>query len=516
MPRKDIELDGRSLTQNALIREQWYDVHGTKREQRKERQINNMIGKEQISSASKASAVNTDKCLPGLARLTWPIFLDVLCVFLVSVSDIWFLSQISDTAAAAVGATLPLLGLSFTLLLNTSLAGNGILCRLIGAGRTSELADAHAAVLLLSLCLGGIIGLALGIAAEPLAAIIGLAENLRPQAVEYLHIISFGAVPLALRYGANAILNAHGRTGLSMISTLLMAVCNIALNYFFVFGPFTPLALGLQGVAFATVMAWSASACCSAIMCLWLLRPKLFRNTGLNRLKVQIAAVIDIAAPSSLEPISWHLSQIVIMYMVVQLGEIALTTRVYVNNVLFLSALFATALSAGVQIKVGHAVGAQRVDDANQHLRAGLGAGLVAALAVVLLLLVFAQHVLGLFTDNAAVIALGSQIIAIALLCECGRAVNMIAGASLKACGDARYVSFWALTIMWLLTVPAAWLLGLHFALGLAGIWLALGVDELARAAIVWRRWQSRRWIKNRAPAKIPVAAPIQPHATPA
>ncbi|WP_181919682.1 hypothetical protein [Alkalilimnicola ehrlichii] len=41
-----------------------------------------------------------------LFRLTWPIFIELALVFMIGIVDIWFLSQVSTTAAAGVGAIL--------------------------------------------------------------------------------------------------------------------------------------------------------------------------------------------------------------------------------------------------------------------------------------------------------------------------------------------------------------------------------------------------------------------------
>lgn len=51
----------------------------------------------------------------SLLSLTWPIFIDLFFIFMINVTDAWFLSRISDTAAASIGAVMPILGIAFAL-----------------------------------------------------------------------------------------------------------------------------------------------------------------------------------------------------------------------------------------------------------------------------------------------------------------------------------------------------------------------------------------------------------------
>ena len=47
---------------------------------------------------------------------------------------------------------------------------------------------------------------------------------------------------------------------------------------------------------------------------------------------------------------------------------------------------------------------------------------------------------------------------------------------------------------MWFIALPLAWLLGLHYAYGLVGIWIATSLDECIRGIIAFKRWNSGKW----------------------
>ena len=47
---------------------------------------------------------------------------------------------------------------------------------------------------------------------------------------------------------------------------------------------------------------------------------------------------------------------------------------------------------------------------------------------------------------------------------------------------------------MWLVGVPLCYLLGVHWKMGLPGIWLAFAADEWTRGLILYFRWKTNIW----------------------
>ena len=63
----------------------------------------------------------------------------------------------------------------------------------------------------------------------------GASENTISYATDYMHIYAFGTLFVQLTLGMNAFITAQGFTTISMISVLIGAVCNIALDPVFIF-----------------------------------------------------------------------------------------------------------------------------------------------------------------------------------------------------------------------------------------------------------------------------------------
>jgi Na+-driven multidrug efflux pump len=42
-----------------------------------------------------------------------------------------------------------------------------------------------------------------------------------------------------------------------------------------------------------------------------------------------------------------------------------------------------------------------------------------------------------------------------------------------------------------------SWLLGMHFGLGLTGLFIAYATDEWIRGLMMWRRWSVQAWVPH-------------------
>lgn len=104
---------------------------------------------------------------------------------------------------------------------------------------------------------------------------------------------------------------------------------------------------------------------------------------------------------------------------------------------------------------------------------------------------------LGVFTDDPQVLALGKTILFIEIFLEIGRAVNIVMVRALQAAGDIKTPVTVGIVCMWSIAVGLAYFFGVVLELGLVGIWIGMAVDECVRAVIFIYRWRSGAW-KNR------------------
>lgn len=176
------------------------------------------------------------------------------------------------------------------------------------------------------------------------------------------------------------------------------------------------------------------------------------------------------------------------------LGTEALTTKIYASSISQFVALFAMSIGQASQIIIGRAIGARELDTAYRQGMRSWRIGLFIALLVSALLATFARPIMALFTPSETIIEMARVLFMYSILLELGRATNIIVISSLNSTGDVRFPFICGIIVMWIVSLPFSYVLGISAGLGLVGVWLAYIIDEGVRAALMYRRWQSRIW----------------------
>jgi len=430
----------------------------------------------------------------SLLSISWPVMITLLVGISGPILDSWFLSRISDNAAAGVGATLPVFVVLQTMLNAMGQSGAGIAGQFLGAGRP-RLAQSTFALLLSLLTFGGLVlGLLLSLSSPWVVWALGLRGEIAGHSVAFLRIIGAGFVGRGLLAGLTNLLAARGLTRWNLGVSLATVGLNFILNMLLVGRLFGLPCLGVEGVAVATVLSWGIVGVATLVLVVrrldfhpsWLLLALGFRRV-LHHLG-------RIGVPSAVEPISYQLYQVVLASQVVRIGTLALTARVYAANLANLPVLFSLGLGFGAQILVSHLVGARDFATAHRRLRTAVlwGAGLSFLFSLVIALL--GRWLVGIFTRDAGVVSLGALLLWIDVLVQPAKAANIAITFSLRAAGDSRFPAVVGSTLMFTVGLGSA--LGLAFGAGwgVAGIWLGMAVDEWTRALVNGWRWKSGAW----------------------
>jgi Na+-driven multidrug efflux pump len=433
----------------------------------------------------------------SLLSISWPVMITHLVGISGPLLDSWFLSRISDQAAAGVGATLPVFMVLQTVLNAMGQAGAGIAGQYLGA-RRPRLAQATFALMLSLLAGGGIaLGACLALASPLVVWALGLRGPVAGHAVEFLQIIGAGFVGRGLLSGLTNLLAARGLTRWNLGGSVAVIALNFMFNLLLVGRLFGLPCLGVQGVAVATVLSWGLVGMGLLAMVVRRLgfRPSWLLLT-LGRKRV-LAHMGRIGLPSAVEPISFQLFQVVLVSQVVSLGNTALTARVYAANLANLPVIFSMGLGFGVQILVAHLVGARDFHTAHHRLKSAVVWGALLTLLTSALVAASGRWLLGQFTGEGAILVLGTSLLWIDVLVQPAKAANIALSFSLRAAGDSRFPAVVGTTMMWTVGLGAS--LGLAFGagLGIVGIWLGMAVDEWTRAVANGWRWRSGVWQKK-------------------
>jgi Na+-driven multidrug efflux pump len=210
-----------------------------------------------------------------------------------------------------------------------------------------------------------------------------------------------------------------------------------------------------------------------------------------------LAPVLHIGLPGAAENVAYRLAMLVSVTVVASLGAQQLATQTYAFQIMNVIVLFSISLGFAAEILIGHLIGAGHLHLADRLLRKSLLWGLGVSLCIALFTAMTAPWTLTLFTSNPEIIASASTLLWLTVLLEPGRTCNVVIINALRATGDARFpVAVGAVSMLFVMA-GGSWLLGVHFKLGLVGVWIAYAADEWLRGMIMARRWCAHGWVPS-------------------
>ena len=429
----------------------------------------------------------------NIRTLVWPILVEQLMRMSLMSVDVFMLTLYSQAAVAAVGLTGHFI---FFLILSYSIVSSGgaiLIGQNLGANKHQQAQEYSQNSLLLALVSSVIISVVFFLGSPLFIHAFGLAPNVEKYAIEYSVIVGGLSIGMALSILFSSVLRAYGFTKSPMVIQVIAGLINLVGNYLALYPPFGLPQTGVVGVAFATVI----SQLISAVICWYVIKlhkiPLSFAasftpdNTKLKR-------ILKIGLPNAGESISYNLAQITIMFFVAQLGTVALAAAAIVQTAARFMFVFSLSLGNGAQILSSYYVGQGRHAELKTKVHRYWMIGMASSVLATLIIIVFRHQVAAIFSDNAQTQQLIALLLIVSLFLESGRSINLIVIAALKGTGDVIFPVKVGILAMWGIGVVFAYLLGIYWAMGLVGIWIAIGLDEWVRGIIMIIRWHQEKW----------------------
>jgi putative MATE family efflux protein len=458
-----------------------------------------------MSTSSAAAAVafpahdkDTVKS-PQLLQVTWPIFAEMFLQMLGSLLTVWLVSRISDQMAA-VFAMVNHVVFTFIMICRIISVGVGVgvvVAQHVGGGDVQGAKKLARAALAAAMWMGITSCFIMLIGAQQLLQLLQVPSELMPAATPYLRAVGFMFLVDACTFTITAVLRSYGYSRNTMWQTVGTQIVHFSVA--------VPLMLGLWGLPQLGIwgLIWGSLISRTLVFALglwqWskLIDIRMAAADWVTFRRTELAEVLHIGLPGAGEGLAYRLSFMVIMAMVAGMGAQAIATHAYTFQVIHFILLFGMVTGLGTEIVVGHNVGAGRLHSANRAVFTALGWGLFISTGVALLAALFGKPILRIFTQNEAIVALGSELLWLCLLLESGRTFNLVVINGLRAAGDVRFPLFAGVFYMFAVAVGLSWLLGVHWGWGLPGVWIAMALDEWSRGLTMLLRWRSKAWLQH-------------------
>lgn len=236
--------------------------------------INSVMADVKENAKENTQRLETGKILPLVFKLTIPAVIAQLITFIYNIVDRMFVSKIGEegmNALAALGIVLPitLIIQAFANLIGLGGAPRASIKLGEGDTKTANIIFNNSFVWLTAV--GITVSVVTFLLSEQIVTLFGCPPSAVGFAASYLKIYSLGTVYVLLAQGLNPFITAQGCSLTAMLSVLIGAVLNIALDPLFIF----VFNMGVNGASLATVISQTVSFVC--ITAFFFTRKSLFK-----------------------------------------------------------------------------------------------------------------------------------------------------------------------------------------------------------------------------------------------
>lgn len=429
-----------------------------------------------------------------LFLLSWPIFIELFLRVIIGNINVYMISNYSEPAVAAVSTSNQLINLTVFIYGFVTVGTQIIIAQLIGANKKEQIPKVVQSALLGSFIIGLFISLTFLFFSEPLLYFMKMPDEITAIGKDYLQAFGASLIVSALTSVVIAVLRSHGQTKPALLIPLTTTILAVIGNYFALYSPFGLPHLGVQGLGLSSAVSNTIGLVIAFIL--------LKKTIGFNVLKMKrtnfskdyLTKILKLGLPSSGESLSYTTSQVVVTIIVATLGQSYLIAKSYVQTITQFVYLSASAIAQGNQIIIGRNVGAKSFDKAYDRGKRSMIIGTAITIFLSIIIYLFADQFMGIFTDNQEIIAISKTIFLIDIFLEAARSINMILVGSLNAAGDVKFPLICSLIVLWLISLPFSYGLAIWAQLSLLGVWLAYAIDELLRSVAMIKRWHSGIW----------------------
>lgn len=444
----------------------------------------------------KLNKIETPQGVLTLSSVFTAFFLEMMLMSLMGTVSTLMLGHYSDNAVAAVGAASQFMGMIFTFYTVISSGASIVISHNLGANKKKVASDAAFTTIIFSGVLSLTAGIILSIFAIPLMALMQIKDTLLSDASTYFSICILFSCIQAIISSLSAILRSYGKPKIAVIVSLFMNIINAILDFIIIYRPFEIPLYGVTGISISYVISQFCALILIVILFINTPLDLQFRKKSFRNLKI-IKDILYIGVPGGISSLSYSMSQVVSTSIIAVLGVTAISAKIYLSNIFFYVYVIGLSLGLATSLMVGWLVGAGKYEQAYNLNNQNLKITILLNIVISLLILIFGNNIIGLFTSNPEIIAMSRTIMIIDLFVEIGRGFNHIEGNSLRGAGDVIFQMVISIVSCWSMSILFSYILAIKLGLGLPGCWISFAMDEIFRGIIFFFRWKSRKWTKK-------------------
>lgn len=425
--------------------------------------------------------------IPGLMRkIAVPVSIGAFFNTMYNVVDTIYGGLISDQVLAALSLSFPIYFIIIAMGFGFSQGTTALIGNALGRGQREEAQELAIQGLLLGVLISFLVTAGVIWAAPTLVRFMGATDEFYlQQTLDYINPIFYGTIFFITVQMLLAILNALGNTRPGRNFLVSGFFLNLLLDPWFIFGGFGVPAMGITGIAVATVLI-------QFLGCIYVgyevLRSELVDKETFARFwRPNFGALwrlVQQGFPNMVDTMGVSLGFFVLNYFVGWFGQDAVAALGAASRIEQVALLPLLGLNVAVLALVARNNGANQLDRVQEVYRKSLLYGGLLMLTTTVLAILFARPLMSMFTDDGEIIRMGVEFIRIRCLGLVPNAFFFMSASAMRGIEK----PFWPLVINFVRFVFLPWLLVAifvqGFGYGLTAIWVTSTVAFFVTAVM--------------------------------
>ena len=440
--------------------------------------------------------------------LAWPVFIEQVFTTLVGFADTAMVGALGKEATASISISNSPIFLLNGVIMALGIGLTTMVAHAVGANDHERVKKLMRHAFLAILYIGVPIAVTVAALSRMIPLWMGAGEDILDLATRYNLIVSAGRVFMLVSMVLNSAFRGYGDTKTPMILNIAMNVINVVGNYFLINPTRTVTVFGLsftmpgagwgvEGAAVATALGMTAAGVMALVVAFKKSNPYRISLKGKGAFlpdKEMTGQIFKISLPAILERVFMSSSGILVSSSLATLGTASIAANSLYSSAESLSFMPAFAFQTAVTTLVGQSLGAKKPKLAEKFLKWTLIMGTVVMALMSVLLYVFADPLIGVFTPDREVIGIAAQCLRIMAVIQIPQMIAWVYAGLLRGAGDTKVSFYITAATNWCIRAVCAVLLVRVFHKDLIAYCYVIDIEIMVRLALMYWRYKSGKW----------------------
>ncbi len=413
-------------------------------------------------------------------------FLDIVQLLI----DMIMIGRLGASAIAGVGISLQFVGLIYTLLSTFHVGTNALVSRFVGAGNKEDAGKVIFNMMIMAFIFSIPIMLIGIFYSKNLLLLMGTDEEVASIGGRYLSIISF-TIPLLFMEGVfYSSLNASGDTKTPLKIGITSNLINTFMNYVLIFGHFGFPAFGVEGAAYATVIAYISEF---FIYLYVFLRKNASIKIFPEYSKDLIKRALRVGIPSGIERLITYSSFLIFVKIIADYGTYTLAGYQIGLRIEGLAFMPGIGFTIAAMALVGQSIGRGDYKEAEQNAITTVKIAAIFMGILGIFMVLIPEYLCIIFTDNPKVIEEASLYLRIVGVSQVPLGVAFVLSGALRGAGATRITLTVNALALWFLRIVPAYILSVLFH-NIIFVYFIMVFETFTRSFILWYIFKKGKW----------------------